>query len=244
MEVEKVFDSFSETMPDEQIPSVKTANEIAQEILDAGKPTVKRRCEDCGELFEGSGKARFCPSCKQARQLAGMRAKKIECESCGKVFHPTNGAVKLCSECRTDKERVRAWKEKQGIKVVQTAAENGAECTNERVHFPALAEERWKKRQPVNVNLDNFIPKKVESMDAGLNRPVNIPEKEALVGLSDEEAKKQDIQKEMLRTARALTRLAKASGCPVSTYIDAVMHFADGFAALDAVALNGGKQDA
>lgn len=225
MDVEKVFDSFSETMPDEQIPSVGTANEIAREILDAGKPTVKRRCEDCGELFEGSGKARFCPSCKQARQLAGMRAKKIECESCGKVFHPTNGAVKLCSECRADKDRVRAWKEKQGIKVVQTAAENGAECTNERVHFPALAEERWKKRQPVTVNLDNFIPKRVDHMTTA---PIgeSVPQ-------NSEEKSRPDLQKELLRTARALARLAKASGDPVEKYLGIITHFAAGFAALD-----------
>ena len=229
MDVEKVFDSFSGTMPDEQIPSISTANEIAREILDAGKPTVKRRCEDCGELFEGSGKARFCPSCKQARQLAGMRAKKIECESCGKVFHPTNGAVKLCSECRADKDRVRAWKEKQGIKVVQTAAENGAECTNERVHFPSLAEERWKKRQPVTVNLDNFIPKRVDHMTTGVNTaPIgeSVPQ-------NIEEKSRPDLQKELLRTARALARLAKASGDPVEKYLDIIMHFAAGFSALD-----------
>lgn len=231
MDVEKVFDSFSETMPDEQIPSVETANEIAREILDAGKPTVKRRCEDCGELFEGSGKARFCPSCKQARQLAGMRAKKIECESCGKVFHPTNGAVKLCDECRADKDRVRAWKEKQGIKVVQTAAENGAECTNKRVHFPALAEELWKKRQPVTVNLDNFIPKGVEKhmQTTGVNT-ASIGES---VPQNIEEKSRPDLQKELLRTARALAKLAKASGDPVEKYLDIITHFAAGFAALD-----------
>lgn len=229
MDVDKVFDSFAGTMPDEQIPSIETANEIAREILDAGKPTVKRRCEDCGELFEGSGKARFCPSCKQARQLAGMRAKKIECESCGKVFHPTNGAVKLCSECRADKDRVRAWKEKQGIKVVQTAAENGAEVTTEHEHFPALAEERRRKRQPVTVNLDNFIPKRVDHMTTGVNTapigesaPQNIEEKS-----------RPDLQKELLRTARALAKLAKASGDPVEKYLDIIMHFAAGFVALD-----------
>ena len=229
MDVEKVFDSFSETMPDEQIPSVGTANEIAREILDAGQPTVKRRCEDCGELFEGSGKARFCPSCKQARQLAGMRAKKIECESCGKVFHPTNGAVKLCSECRADKDRVRAWKEKQGIKVVQTAAENGAEVTTEREHFPALAEERRRKRQPVTVNLDNFIPKRVDHMTTVVNT--------ASIGESapqnSEEKSRPDLQKELLRTARALASLAKASGDPVEKYLDIIMHFAAGFMAFD-----------
>lgn len=229
MDVEKAFDSFAGTMPDEQIPSVKTANEIAQEILDAGKPTVKRRCEDCGELFEGSGKARFCPSCKQARQLAGMRAKKIECESCGKVFHPTNGAVKLCDECRADKDRVRAWKEKQGIKVVQTAAENGAECTNERVHFPSLAEERRKKRQPVTVNLDNFIPKRVEHMTTGVNTAVTGEQSTQ----NGEEKSRPDLQKELLRTARALARLAKASGDPVEKYLDIITHFAAGFVALD-----------
>ena len=70
-------------------------------------------------------------------------------------------------------------------------------------------------------------------MDAGLNRPVNISEKEALFGLSDEDAKKKDIQKELLRTARALARLSKASGDPVEKYLDIIMHFAAGFAALD-----------
>lgn len=233
MDVDKVVNSIVGAMPDEQIPSIKTANEIAREILDAGQPTVKRRCEDCGELFEASGKARYCDACKAARRLAGMRERKIACEGCGKVFHPTNGAVKLCDECRANKDIVRAWKDKQNVRCVQVGKESGAEVTTEHEHFPALAEERRRKRQPVNVNLDNFIPKKVESMDAGLNRPVNIPEKEALVGLSDEEAKKQDIQKELLRTARALAKLAKASGDPVEKYLGIITHFAAGFAALD-----------
>lgn len=147
----------------DKIPSPDVAKEIAEdEARPKHDPTSFRTCEDCGEIFEGSGKARFCPSCKQARQLAGMRAKTIECESCGKTFHPTNGAVKLCNECRADKDRVREWKEKQGVKVVQAAKENGAECTNEHTHFPGLAEERRRKRQPVTVDLTNFIPKKME----------------------------------------------------------------------------------
>lgn len=243
MDVNKMLYNLPGEPQEEQIPSVQTANEIAADSLDSGKPTVKRHCEDCGKLFDATGQAKYCPVCKKERQMAGMRSKTIECGSCGKTFHPSNGAVKLCDACREDKDRVRAWKEKQGVKVIQDAKENGAEVATASTHFPALAEERRRKRQPVNVNLDNFIPKKVESMDAGLNRPVNIPEKEAPVGLPDEEAKKQDIQKELLRTARALARLAKASGVAVATYIDAIMHFADGFAALDAVTVNGGKQD-
>ena len=231
MDVEKVFDSFAGAMPDEQIPSVKTANEIAQDILDAGQPTVKRRCEDCGELFEASGKSRYCDACKAARRLAGMRERKIACEGCGKVFHPTNGAVKLCDECRADKDIVREWKDKQKIRVVQTAKENGAEVVAEREHFSALAEERRKKRQPVMVNLDNFIPKGVEKhmQTTGVNTaPI-----EESVPQNIEEKSRPDLQKELLRTARALARLAKASGDPVEKYLDIIMHFAAGFSALD-----------
>ena len=229
MDVEKVFDSFFGTMPDEQISSVKTANEIAQDILDAGKPTVNRRCEDCGELFEASGKSRYCDECKAARRLAGMRDRKIACEGCGKVFHPTNGAVKLCDECRADKDIVRAWKDKQNVRCVQVGKESGAEVTTEREHFPALAEERRKKRQPVTVNLDNFIPKRVEHMTTVVNTaPVgeSVPQ-------NCEENSRPDLQKELLRTARALARLAKASGDSVEKYLDIIMHFAAGFAALD-----------
>ena len=241
MDVNKMLDNLLGEPQEEQIPSIGTSNEIAREILDAGKPTVNRRCEDCGELFEASDKSRYCDACKAARRLAGMRERKIACEGCGKVFHPTNGAVKLCDECRANKDIVRAWKDKQNVRCVQAAKENGAEVMTEHPHSPALAEERRRKRQPVNVNLDNFIPKKVADMDTALNRPVNIPEKEAPVALPDEEAKKQDIQKELLRTARALAKLAKASGDPVEKYLDIIMHFAAGFAALNAV--TGGKQD-
>ena len=138
MDVEKVLDSIVGSMPDEQIPSVGTSNEIAREILDAGKPTVNRRCEDCGELFEASGKSRYCDACKASRRLAGMRERKIACEGCGKVFHPTNGAVKLCDECRADKDIVRAWKDRQKLRVVQVGKESGAEVTTEREHFPLL----------------------------------------------------------------------------------------------------------
>ena len=230
MDVEKVFDSFSGTMPDEQIPSVETANEIAREILDAGKPTVNRRCEDCGELFEASGKSRYCDACKAARRLAGMRERKIACEGCGKVFHPTNGAVKLCDECRADKDIVREWKEKQALRLVQSAKDSGAEATTEREHFPALAEERRMKRQPVTVNLDNFIPKGVEKhMTTGVNTAVTGEQSPQ----NGEEKSRPDLQKELLRTARALARLAKASGDPVDKYLDIIMHFAAGFAALD-----------
>ena len=231
MDVEKVFDSFAGAMPDEQIPSVETANEIAREEMDAGKPTAKRRCEDCGELFEASGKARYCDACKAARRLAGMRDRKIACEGCGKVFHPTNGAVKLCDECRADKDIVRAWKDKQNVRCVQAGKESGAEVITEREHFPALAEERRRKRQPVTVNLDNFIPRGVEKhmQTTGVNTaPIgeSVPQ-------NSEEKSRPDLQKELLRTARALARLAKASGDPVEKYLDIIMHFASGFAALD-----------
>lgn len=224
MDVEKVFDSFSCTIPDEQIPSIETANEIAREILDAGTPAVKRRCEDCGELFETSGKSRYCDACKAARRLAGMRERKIACEGCGKVFHPTNGAVKLCDECRANKDIVRAWKDKQNVRCVQAGKESGAEVTTEREHFPALADERRRKRQPVTVNLDNFIPRGVEKhMQAtGVNTAV-----------TGEQSPQTDLQKELLRTARALAKLAKASGDPVEKYLDIIMHFAAGFSALD-----------
>lgn len=229
MDVEKVFDSFAGTMPDEQIPSTSTANEIAREILDAGKPTAKRRCEDCGELFETSDKSRYCDACKAARRLAGMRDRKIACEGCGKVFHPTNGAVKLCDECRADKDIVRAWKDKQNVRCVQAGKESGADVTTEREHFPALAEERRRKRQPVTVNLDNFIPKGVEHMTTGVNTaPIgeSVPQ-------NSEEKSRPDPQMELLRTARALARLAKVTGDPVDKYLDIIMHFAAGFAALD-----------
>lgn len=229
MDVDKVVNSIVGVMPDEQIPSISTANEVALEILDAGKPTVKRHCEDCGELFEASGKARYCDACKAARRLAGMRERKIACEGCGKVFHPTNGAVKLCDECRANKDIVRAWKDKQKLRVVQDAKESGAEVTTEHEHFPSLAEERRKKRQPVTVNLDNFIPKRVEHMTTGVN---TVPIGES-VPQNIEEKSRPDLQKELLRTARALAKLAKASGDPVEKYLDIITHFAAGFAALD-----------
>ena len=229
MDVEKVFDSFSGTTPDEQIPSIETANEIAREILDAGQPTVKRRCEDCGELFEASDKPRYCDACKAARRLAGMRERKIACEGCGKVFHPTNGAVKLCDECRANKDIVRAWNDKQNVRCVQVGKESGAEVTVEREHSPDLAEERRKKRQPVTVNLDNFIPKRVEHMTTVVNAaPIGEQSPQ-----SSEEKSRPDLQKELLRTARALAKLAKASGDPVDKYLDIIMHFAAGFVALD-----------
>ena len=231
MDVEKVIDSIVGAKPDEQTPSISTANEIAREILDAGQPTVKRRCEDCGELFEASGKSRYCDACKAARRLAGMRDRKIACEGCGKVFHPTSGAVKLCDECRANKDIVRAWKDKQALRLVQSAKDSGAEVTTEREHFPALAEERRRKRQPVTGNLDNFIPRGVEKhmQTTGVNT-AQIGES---VQQNGEEKSRPDLQKELLRTARALARLAKSSGDSVGKYLDIIMHFAAGFAAFD-----------
>lgn len=229
MDVNKMLDNLLGEPQGEQIPSVQTENEIAADSIGTGKPTVKRHCEDCGELFEASGKSRYCDACKEARRLAGMRNRKITCEGCGKWFHPTNGAVKLCDECRADKDIVREWKDKQKMRVVQAAKENGAEVTTEREHFPSLAEERRKKRQPVTVNLDNFIPKRVDHMTTVVNT-ASIGES---VTQNSEEKGRPDLQKELLRTARALARLAKASGDPVEKYLDIIMHFAAGFAALD-----------
>lgn len=229
MDVNKMLDNLLGEPQEEHIPSIGTANEIAREDLDAGKPTVNRRCEDCGELFEASGKSRYCDACKAARRLAGMRDRKIACEGCGKVFHPTNGAVKLCDECRANKDIVRAWNDKQNVRCVQVGKEFGAEVTVEREHFPSLAEERRRKQQPVTVNLDNFIPKRVEHMTKDFNT--------APIGESapqnGEEKSRPDLQKELLRTARALAMLSKASGDPVEKYLDIIMHFAAGFAALD-----------
>ena len=147
----------------DKIPSIDDAMEIAaNEGRPVCAPTSYRTCEDCGELFEASGKARYCSECKRARQIAGMRDRKIDCEICGKTFHPKATYDKICPECKADKEKVEEWKKAQGLIVVQAAKENGAECTNERVHFQALAEERRRKRQPVTVDLTNFIPKKME----------------------------------------------------------------------------------
>ena len=229
MDVNKMLDNLLGEPQEEQIPSVQTANEIAADSVGTGKPTVKRHCEDCGELFDATGKSIYCPACKKERQMAGMRAKKIECESCGKVFHPTNGAVKLCDECRANKDIVRAWKDKQNVRCVQVAKESGAEVTTEREHFPSLAEERRRKRQPVTVNLDNFIPKRVEHMTTVVNTAPIVES----VPQNIEEKSRPDLQKELLRTARALAKLAKASGDPVEKYLEIIMHFAAGFAALD-----------
>lgn len=229
MDVNKMLDNLLGEPQEEQIPSVQTANEIAADSVGTGKPTVRRRCEDCGELFEASGKARYCPECKLARQIAGMRDRKIACEGCGKVFHPTNGAVKLCDECRANKDIVRAWKDKQNVRCVQAGKESGVEVTTEREHFLTLAEERRRKRQPVTVNLDNFIPKRVEHMTSGVNTAVTGEQSPQNI----EEKSRPDLQKELLRTARALARLSKASGDPVEKYLDIIMHFAAGFAALD-----------
>ena len=231
MDVNKMLDNLLGEPQEEQIPSVQTANEIAADIIPSGKPTVNRRCEDCGELFEASGKSRYCDACKAARRLAGMRERKIACEGCGKVFHPTNGAVKLCDECRANKDIVRAWKDKQNVMFVPSGKECGAEVTTEREHFPTLADERRKKRQPVTVNLDNFIPRGVEKhmQTTGVNT-AQIGES---VQQNSEEKSRPDLQKELLRTARALARLAKASGDPVEKYRDIITHFAAGFVALD-----------
>lgn len=229
MDVNKMLDNLLVEPQEEQIPSVQTANEIAADSVGTGKPTVKRHCEDCGELFEASGKSRYCDACKAARRLAGMRDRKIACEGCGKVFHPTNGAVKLCDECRANKDIVRAWKDKQNVRCVQAGKESGAEVVVKREHFPYLAEERRRKRQPVTVNLDNFIPKRVEHMTSGVNTAVTGEQSPQNI----EEKSRPDLQKELIRTARALARLSKASGDPVDKYLDIIMHFAAGFAALD-----------
>ena len=229
MDVNKMLDNLLVEPQEEQIPSVQTANEIAADSAGTGKPTVKRNCEDCGELFEASGRSRYCDACKAARRLAGMREREIACEGCGKVFHPTNGAVKLCDECRANKDIVRAWKDKQNVRCVQAGKESGAEVVVEHEHFPAPAEERRRKRQPVTVNLDNFIPKRVEHMTACVNTAVTGEQSPQ----NSEEKSRPDLQKELLRTARALARLAKSSGDPVEKYLDIIMHFAAGFAALD-----------
>ena len=229
MDVNKMLDNLLGEPQEEQIPSVQTANEIAADSVGTGKPTVKRHCEDCGELFEASGKSRYCDACKAARRLAGMRDRKIACEGCGKVFHPTNGAVKLCDECRADKDIVREWKDKQKLRLIQSAKDSGAEVTVEHEHFPALADDRRKKRQPVTVNLDNFIPKRVEHMTTVVNTAPIVES----VPQNIEEKSRPDLQKELLRTARALAKLSKASGDPVEKYLDIIMHFAAGFAALD-----------
>lgn len=150
----------------DKIPSVADAMEIAEnEGRPVCAPTSYRTCEDCGELFEASGKARYCPECKRARQIAGLRDRKIDCEICGKTFHPKATYDKICPECKADKEKVEEWKKAQGLIVVQAAKENRAECTNKRVHFPALAEDRRRKSQPVMVDLTNFLPKKKEEKD-------------------------------------------------------------------------------
>lgn len=204
----------------DKIPSVADAMEIAEnEGRPVCAPTSYRTCEDCGELFEASGKARYCPECKRARQIAGLRDRKIDCEICGRTFHPKATYDKICPECKADKEKVEEWKKAQGLLVVQAAKENGAEVTNERVHFPALAEERRRKRQPVTVDLTNFLPKKKEE------KAMETTTAEISSGTRDPES-------DIIAIAKNVANLCEVVGMDVYDLCSAIESFATGFVSL------------
>lgn len=202
----------------DKIPSVDDAMEIAEnEGRPVCAPTSYRTCEDCGELFEASGKARYCSECKRARQIAGMRDRKIDCEICGKTFHPKATYDKICPECKADKEKVEEWKKAQGLIVVQAAKENGAEITN--TPFPGLAEERRRKRQPVTVDLTNFIPKKMEEKDM---EPTTA---EISTGTRDPES-------DIIAVAKNVANLCEVVEMDVHDLCSAIESFATGFVSL------------
>ena len=206
----------------DKIPSVDDAMETAEnEGRPVCAPTSYRTCEDCGELFEASGKARYCSECKRARQIAGMRDRKIDCEICGKTFRPKATYDKICPECKADKEKVEEWKKAQGLIVVQAAKENGAECTNEHTHFPGLAEERRKKRQPVTVDLTNFLPKKKEE------KAVEPTTAEISTGTRDPES-------DIIAISKNVAILCEEVGMDVYDVCSAVESFATGFVSLRA----------
>ena len=204
----------------DKIPSVDDAMEIAaNEGRPVCAPTSYRTCEDCGELFEASGKARYCSECKRARQIAGMRDRKIDCEICGKTFHPKATYDKICPECKADKEKVEEWKKAQWLLVVQAAKENGAECANERVHFPSLAEERRRKRQPVTVDLTNFLPKKKE-------------EKDMEPATAETSTGTRDLESDIIAIAKNVANLCEVVGVDVYDLCCAIESFATGFVSL------------
>lgn len=202
----------------DKIPSVADAMEIAEnEGRPVCAPTSYRTCEDCGELFEGTGKARYCSECKRTRQIAGMRDRKIDCEICGKTFHPKATYDKICPECKADKEKVEEWKKAQGLIVVQAAKENGSEITN--THFPDLAEERRRKRQPVTVDLTNFLPKKKEE------KAVEPTTAEISTGTRDPE-------RDIIAIAKNVANLCEVVEMDVHDLCSAIESFATGFVSL------------
>ena len=204
----------------DKIPSVDDAMEIAEnEGRSVCAPTSYRTCEDCGELFEGTGKARFCPSCKKDRQVAGLRDRKIDCEICGKTFHPKATYHKICPECMADKDKVEKWKSEQGVKVVQATKESGVEVTTECEHFPALAEERRRKRQPVTIDLTNFLPKKKEE------KAVEPTTAEISTGTRDPE-------RDIIAIAKNVANLCEVVEMDVYDLCSAIESFATGFVSL------------
>jgi endogenous inhibitor of DNA gyrase (YacG/DUF329 family) len=77
-----------------------------------------RECQMCGDLFNGTPKARFCPSCKRIKNLRYKRKTEgwkgtvlgegRECAECGKSFIVRAGAQKFCSaKCRVDAQARR-----------------------------------------------------------------------------------------------------------------------------------------
>lgn len=237
-DVERAVNNLFDTLPE---------SKAAMEGEIPEKASVMRRCEDCGELFEAGGRKRYCPKCRTERQLAGMRDRKIECESCGETFRPRFGAQKLCDACRADPEKVREWKERQNLRVIRAAKDSGAECTNEHTHFPGLAEERRRKRQPVMVDLSNFIPVKVtREAPAGKTEKEPVMEENKVLGElaadSPEKDARKNIRNELLRTAQALAKLSEATGTPVEAYLDAIAHFASGFVVLRSLETGHGEE--
>lgn len=171
-------------------------------------------CADCGKLFAADGGRKLCKACAQERRNAGMR-KRIE-----------------------EKKRIRS-EEIQRFKENIKEPDAGDVFDSEPVvsHFPALEEERRRKKQPVSVDLSNFKVKKPEPIGSSglpVNHPVNLPQ-----GDGDTEAHS-DYCAEILEIAKSIVRLSDRIGVNPEALYDAVMHFAYGYAAADRIKICAG----
>lgn len=171
-------------------------------------------CADCGKLFAADGGRKLCKACAQERRNAGMRKRTEE------------------------KKRIRS-EEIQRFKENIKEPDAGEVFDSEPVvsHFPALEEERRRKKQPVSVDLSNFKVKKPEQpLSSGLtvNHPANPPQS------SNETEAHSDYCEEILDIAKSIVRLSDRIGVNPEALYDAVMHFAYGYAAADRIKICAG----
>lgn len=113
--------------------------------------TMRRICEDCGEMYVGGTSSKYCPDCRKKRGYIKRPLGSIDiCKVCGREYTVTGTSQKRCHACAAAiiKKRSRA----RGMAVKSPCLTCGVELPVGVMHFCSLECERERYKRMLELS--------------------------------------------------------------------------------------------